>query len=117
MPDAMSPRGAWPRLQRLLSLLFTAFLAFSWAVPLIWAIIASTRPDSEPLARGDIWFGSIVTLASYTRALSLAPFDLYYVNTIIIVSLILGVQLITITLAAFAFAHYQFIGTLFQFSR
>ena len=37
-------------------------------------------------------------------------FDLYYVNTIVIVTMILGVQLVTITLAGFAFSHYDFLG-------
>ncbi|NOZ70393.1 MAG: carbohydrate ABC transporter permease [Chloroflexi bacterium] len=110
MPDVFASRSFWGRLQRWLTLLFTALLAVSWALPLIWAIVASTRPDSEPLGRGDVWFGSTLTLANYARALTLAPFKLYYINTIIIVSMILGVQLITITLAGFAFAHYQFMG-------
>ncbi|NKQ36345.1 MAG: carbohydrate ABC transporter permease, partial [Chloroflexi bacterium] len=33
-----------------------------------------------------------------------------YINTIVIVSMVLGVQLITITLAGFAFAHFDFWG-------
>ena len=110
MPDAVSPRGLWGRLGHWLVLLFTFLLALSWAVPLIWAIVASTRPASEPLGRGNVWFGSYLTLENYIRAWSLAPFDLYYVNTIVIVTMVLAVQLITVTLAGFAFAHYRFMG-------
>ncbi|RME42595.1 MAG: carbohydrate ABC transporter permease [Chloroflexi bacterium] len=96
--------GRW-----LLNLVMFA-LALSWAAPVVWAFVASTRPPSDPLGRGDVWFGSGLTLANYLRAWSLAPFDLYYVNTIVVVLSILGVQLITITLAGFALAHYRFRG-------
>ncbi len=110
MPDAVSPRGLRSRFIHWFILLVTAILALLWAVPVIWALVASTRPPSEPLGRGDVWFGSYLTLENYIRAMSLAPFKLYYINTIIIVTMILGVQLITITLAGFAFAHYRFMG-------
>lgn len=110
MPETIAPRGFWARLRRGLLIALTALLALSWAVPLLWAVVASLRPASEPLGRGDVWFGSTLTLANYVRAVSLAPFGLYYLNTIIIVLMILGVQLITITLAGFAFAHYRFMG-------
>ncbi len=110
MPDAVSPRGFWAKLGYGLVLMLTGLLALLWAAPVIWAFIASTRPASEPLGRGDVWFGSHLTLENYVRAVSLAPFDVYYMNTIIIVTMILGVQLVTITLAGFAFAHYRFMG-------
>ena len=103
-------RGRTARLGHVIVTLLTAVLAFLWAVPLLWAIAASLRPAANPLGRGDVWFSFPLTLENYERAWSLAPFDLYYVNTIIVVLLILGVQLITITLAAFAFAHFDFPG-------
>ena len=98
------------RIGRILLLIVTALLAISWAVPVVWALVASLRPASEPLGRGDVWFAFPLTFENYVRAWSLAPFDLYYVNTIVIVTMILGVQLITVTLAGFAFAHFDFLG-------
>jgi len=89
---------------------FVWILAFSWAVPVLWALVASFRPANEPMSRGDIWFGSTVTLSNYAKALSLAPFGQYYINTIVIVIMILSIQLITITLAGFAFANFKFRG-------
>lgn len=86
------------------------FFTLTWAVPVIWAFVASFRPASEPIKRGDVWFGSTLTLSNYAKALSLAPFGRYYINTIVIVLMILGVQLVTITLAGFAFANYRFRG-------
>ncbi|MFZ3080405.1 MAG: carbohydrate ABC transporter permease [Bellilinea sp.] len=88
----------------------TAFLAILWTIPIVWALVASFRPTTEPMKLGDVWFGSSLTLGNYIRAWSLAPFGQYYVNTIIIVLTILAVQLVTIILGGFVFAHYQFSG-------
>jgi len=99
-------QGLWHWLANL----FSSAIALIWSVPVLWAIVASFRPASEPISRGDVWFGSTLTLENYTHAWSLAPFGQYYINTIIVVVLILGVQLITIVLAGFAFANYEFIG-------
>ncbi len=90
--------------------LLTAVLALGWASIIIWAVVVSFRPSSEPLGRGDVWFGHTLTFANYLKAWSLAPFGIYYRNTIIIVGMILIAQLITITLAGFAFAHQEFWG-------
>ncbi len=90
--------------------LVTAFAGLSWASVILWGIVVSFRPESEPLGRGDVWFGHTLTFANYLKAWSLAPFGVYYRNTIIIVGMILAVQLVTITLAGFAFAHYRFWG-------
>jgi len=93
-------------------LLFTALviLALSWAVPVIWTFVASVRPFSDPIGRGSVWFGSRVTLANFSKAFSLAPFGRYYFNPIFIVILIFAVQLVTITIGAFAFVNYKFVA-------
>ena len=90
--------------------LLTAGLALAWASLLLWGLVVSFRPENEPLGRGDVWFGHSLTWANYLKAWSLAPFTAYYRNTLIIVGLILLAQLITITLAGFAFAHLDFRG-------
>jgi len=110
MLDSMPSKGWSTRLGRWLVTLLTAVIAVLWATPLIWALVVSFRPASAPLGRGDVWFSFPLTFENYTRAWSLAPFNLYYINTIVVVLLILGVQILTITLAAFAFAHYRFLG-------
>lgn len=88
----------------------SAATALLWSVPVIWALVASFRPAAEAMSRGDVWLGTRLTFENYLRAWSLAPFGQYYVNTILIVLMILAVQLITIMLAGFAFAHYDFLG-------
>ncbi len=90
--------------------LLTYAIAILWAIPILWAIVVSFRPSSEPLAPGSVWFAFPLTIANYLRAWSLAPFELYYINTILIVLMVLAVQLVTITLAGYAFAAYRFPG-------
>jgi len=100
--------------------LATAAMCILWAVPLLWAVVVSTRPLNDPLGRGDVWFGQEITLDSYRKATELAPFfptitdgqitGSYYQNTIQYVLMVLAVQLITIPLAAFAFVHFEFPG-------
>jgi sn-glycerol 3-phosphate transport system permease protein len=106
-----TPGRSWrSRVSRILLYGFTFALALIWATPMAWAIVASLRPASDPLGRGDVWFAFPLTLENYTRAWSLAPFGQYYVNTIVVITMILAVQMVTITLAAFAFAHFDFPG-------
>lgn len=96
--------------KRYVAFLIGIIVAGLWSMPLIWAVIASLRPPGEPFARGAVWFGSALSTASFRRALSLAPFALYFRNTVTLVSLVLSVQLVTSTLAGFAFAFYNFRG-------
>lgn len=120
-------RDTWGRAGNWLSIFLTFALAITWAVPVLWAFVASFRPPNDPVGRGDVWFSSdpvegessqlavqllnvTVTLENYQDVLSAAPFGTYYETTIIVVVLILAVQFATITLAGFAFAHYQFRG-------
>ena len=100
----LSKIGSW------LGTLLTAALALLWLTPIAWALVASFRPETEPMTRGDVWFGSTFTVENYTHAWSLAPFGRYYLNTIALVLLILSVQLVTVILGGFALAHYQFPG-------
>lgn len=110
MPGNVTGGGWRARLGRSVLYAFTFALALLWAVPMAWAVVASLRPATDPLGRGDVWFAFPLTLENYTRALSLAPFGQYYVNTIVVILMILMVQMVTITLAAFAFAHFTFPG-------
>ncbi len=96
--------------RKIILLVLLSILVVSWAIPVIWVMVASFRPLADPMGRGDIWFSNRLTTENFEKALFLAPFGRYYINTIIIVLMIFGVQLVTITIAGFAFAHYRFLG-------
>ncbi len=99
------------RLIRVVAVTLGSAIALLWSMPLIWSVIASLRPPGEPFARGQVWFGSALSIANYVRAFDLAPFALYFRNTVFLVVLILLVQLVTSSLAGFAFAFYRFRGS------
>ncbi|TAM80208.1 MAG: carbohydrate ABC transporter permease [Chloroflexota bacterium] len=106
----MNRRSARARLVSSLQLGGLAVVAVAWAVPMIWTLAVSVHPPDEPLSVANLWFGSRPTLANYGQAFDIAPFAQYYVNTIIIVGGILVVQLVTISLAGYAFARFRFAG-------
>ncbi|MCI4462645.1 MAG: carbohydrate ABC transporter permease [Caldisericum sp.] len=87
----------------------TVILSLLWLSVIVWAIVVSFRPANKPLGLGDVWLNGF-TFENYLHAWSLAPFGIYYRNTIIVVLIILLFQLVTTILAGFAFAHYKIVG-------
>jgi sn-glycerol 3-phosphate transport system permease protein len=82
-----------------------------WATPFAWMIVASVRPG----AFGAGGMASLVpdfvpTAANFAEAWESADFARYYLNTIIICGGILAVQIVTISLAGYAFARLRFPG-------
>jgi len=80
----------------------TYILALLWALPLFAIIYTAFKNTNVE--------GFAVTFDHFIEAWNSAPFAQYYLNTIIIVTVILIVQFITITLAAYAFARMNFVG-------
>jgi sn-glycerol 3-phosphate transport system permease protein len=85
--------------------------AVLWLVPFLWMLVASVRPQ----AFGGPGMASLIpdadpTLRNFAEAWQAADFPLHYLNTIIITFGILAVQLVTITLAGYAFARQRFPG-------
>jgi sn-glycerol 3-phosphate transport system permease protein len=86
-------------------------IAFLWATPFLWMCIAAFRPEDT----GSRNMASLVphwppTLENFALALSSADFAIYYLNTAIVVFGILSIQAITISLAGYAFARFEFPG-------
>jgi len=54
--------------------------------------------------------GAPLTLENFAKAWAAAPFARYFVNTTLLVAMILAVQLVLCTLAAYAFARFAFAG-------
>ncbi|WP_218578221.1 extracellular solute-binding protein [Vineibacter terrae] len=88
-----------------------AAAAFVWATPFLWTLVASLRPESAgSVDMASLWPDFAPTLANFRLALESGDFGLYYINTAIVVVGILGVQVVTISLAGYAFARLQFTG-------
>ncbi len=85
-------------------------LAVIWVFPLLWAFTTSLRPPGQLGSQiASLWVHH-PSLANFKEAWADAPFLRLYYNTAVVVFGILGVQLITITLAAYAFARQEFWG-------
>ncbi|MFC0211763.1 carbohydrate ABC transporter permease [Paenibacillus chartarius] len=95
---------------RLFNRLIIAILAAVFAVPLVWAAVTSFTPSGEIITRTNPFAFTAPTLANYANAWSTIPFIQYYGNTTVIVLGILAAQLVTATLAAYAFARLTFVG-------
>ena len=82
-------------------------LGMLWLLPLVYAVWTAFHP-----AEFSTRFvpGAPLTLANFVAAWSAAPFARYFVNTVLLVALILAAQLVLCTLAAYAFARFEFPG-------
>ena len=88
-----------------------AGIALLWSTPFLWMLVASFRADTY----GALDLASLApswppSLENFRAAWEGGDFPLYYTNTLIVVAGTLGVQLITISLAGYAFARLEFPG-------
>ncbi|WP_036554764.1 carbohydrate ABC transporter permease [Nisaea denitrificans] len=86
-------------------------VVFLWSTPFLWMLIASFRPDPG----GGLGMASLVpdfvpTLQSYRYAIEDGYWPLWFLNSTILVTGTLVVQLVTISLAGYAFARITFPG-------
>ena len=82
-------------------------LALIWVLPLAYAVWAAFHP-AEYTTR--FVLTAPLTLDNFTRAWAAAPFARYFLNTFILVTLILAFQIVLGTLAAYALARQDFWG-------
>lgn len=101
--DPYEPKG----LALTLESVGAGLLAVLWILPLAYAVWAAIHP-SEYTTRFELL--APLTVDNFTRAWAAAPFARYFLNTTILVTLILSCQLVLGTLAAYAFARYEFPG-------
>ncbi|HEX7272319.1 MAG TPA: carbohydrate ABC transporter permease [Casimicrobiaceae bacterium] len=78
-----------------------------WILPLLYAFWTAFHP-SEFSTR--FVLSAPLTLANFVKAWHAAPFARYLVNTVLLCAMILTMQLVLCTLAAYAFAHFEFPG-------
>lgn len=86
------------------------FLSICTLVPLAWTISSAFKSRQDLLSLSFHWIPREFVFSNFAEAMEVAPFGQYYLNTIMIVFGLLFIQLITITLAAYAFARLQFPG-------
>jgi sn-glycerol 3-phosphate transport system permease protein len=82
-------------------------LAILWVLPLLYAFWAAFHPAAMA-THFDLT--APLTLDNFAKAWTYAPFARYFLNTIILVTMVLAAQLVLCTLAGFAFARFEFAG-------
>ena len=82
-------------------------LAIVWFAPLIYAIWTAFHPTAFSTR---FVLTAPLTLENFVAAWNAAPFARYFLNTVLLVTSILIGQFVLCTLAAFAFARFEFRG-------
>jgi sn-glycerol 3-phosphate transport system permease protein len=95
---------------KILTYALLAIASLVWLFPLVWLVATAFKSQAEVFARPLGLLPSAMRWDNFARAWSYAPFAAYYWNTIVIVVGLLVVQLVTMTMAAYAFARLQFPG-------
>ena len=78
-----------------------------WILPLAYAFWTAFHP-TEFSTR--LVLSAPLTLENFVKAWQAAPFARYFLNTIVLCAMILVAQLVLCTLAAYAFARFEFPG-------
>jgi sn-glycerol 3-phosphate transport system permease protein len=91
---ALERAGAW-------------LLALLWILPLAYALWAGIHTSAYS---AHFTLNAPLTLENFVKAWNAAPFARYFLNTFMLVTMILAAQLVLCTLAAYAFARFTFYG-------
>jgi sn-glycerol 3-phosphate transport system permease protein len=103
MTHVLAPRGTL----RALETAGAWLLGVLWILPLVYAFWTAFHPG-EYSTRFDLT--APLTLANFVKAWQAAPFARYFLNTMALVTMVLAAQLVLVTLAAYAFARFEFPG-------
>ena len=90
----METAGAW-------------LLGALWVLPLAYAVWTAFHPGEFSTR---FVLTAPLTLVNFANAWGAAPFARYFLNTIILCTMVLAAQLVLCTLAAYAFARFEFPG-------
>ena len=82
-------------------------LALLWILPLAYAVWAAIHPSAYS---AHFVLDAPLTCDNFVNAWNAAPFARYFLNTFMLVTMILAAQLVLCTLAAYAFARFAFTG-------
>ncbi len=98
------------RLNPLLTHLVLGLVSLVTVTPYLWLLSTSLKLRTAVFTPTPQWIPWPINLGNYAEVFDRAPFGTFLVNTVIVVSGILVVQLITVTLAAYVFARRTFPG-------
>ncbi len=97
-------------LSKLLIYVILILGVFITVFPFIWMILTSFKNQSEAIRIPLKFFPSELRFSNYTDVFKKIPFGYMYLNTVINAAVIVTVQLIFCSMAAYAFARIKFPG-------
>lgn len=94
-----------------LSLVILAVGGLFMLLPLLWMLSASLMPLSEVIKVPPVWFDiSKFSLNNYVETLIDLKFTHFFLNSLLVASLVTAAQLLTSSMAGYAFARFRFPG-------
>jgi multiple sugar transport system permease protein len=85
-------------------------LALLTIAPFIWMVLTSFKELPDILTYPPRWIPKVFTLQNFINAFTAAPFGRYYANSLFVAFSVMLGQLMTCSLAAYAFARLHFRG-------
>jgi multiple sugar transport system permease protein len=85
-------------------------VAFSMIIPFVWMVSASFKAKTEIFTKPIQWIPKVFRTVNYETVFQDIPFPIYFLNTAKITICVTALQLITCSMAAFAFAKLKFPG-------
>jgi len=92
-------------LDKILWTTFGLLFAAIWGLPFLYSVW--TAFHDEIYSANFVW-NAPLTLENFAEAWRAAPFALYFLNTFILISIVLVANLVLCTLVAYAFVRYRF---------
>jgi len=102
----MRSRTAWSSAVHVI----LALVALIMIVPLVWIVLTAFKERNEVFSQIPQWLPAHPTFNNFLGVLDAMPFWQYYWNTLVVAFGLLAIQLVTVTLAAYAFARMEFWG-------
>lgn len=78
--------------------------------PFVWMILTSFKELGEIFRYPPTWWPEQFTFENYRHAFEAAPFGRYYANSLFVAAAVTAGQLVTCSMAAYAFARLRFRG-------
>jgi len=79
-------------------------------VPFLWMVSTSLKEPGQVFAYPPQWIPDPIVWQNYVEAVTIMPFGRFFVNSLIQATGVTALQLLTASLAAFAFARLRFKG-------
>ena len=109
--QAAVPAHRRPRpIKSLLLHLFLISGSVAMLLPFIWMLSTSLKTPPQIFTYPPVWLPDPIAWQNYRETVSVMPFGRFYLNSLIVTSSITVLQLLTSSLAAFAFARLRFRG-------